>query len=547
MDEATSAAIAVGQRALETGDWVDAREAFGAVLAGGEPEALDGYGLAIWFLGDVDEGMELRQRACLAYGERGDCDRAARLAAWVSHQFLVSGRTSLSNGWLARAERVLEGRVDCSGAGWVRVERARRGTLDECLDAAGYALEIGRACGDDDLEVFALSMLGRAEVSQGRFDEGMLRLEEAMAAATAGRIRNPNTLGEAYCNLISASTSAGDWERAAEWCEYVDEFASRRAMVPLYGACRTIHADVLVAAGRWTDAEQALTEALDAHARHYPAMGGPTVATLALLRLRQGRLPEAEALVAGREEHAAVLLALAELRLAEGRPEVAAALLERGLASSAGDMLASSRLLAPLVSAHLALGDRAAACDAAARLARLADDCGRLLVQARAQLAAAQLALADRDAVRAQAAARLALDAFARLGMPYEAAEARLELARALAARGHPLAIEDARAALAAFRELGATRAVDAAAALLRELGAGSAPGARIDGELTRREREVLALLARGMTNAQIGASLFISTKTAGHHVSRILAKLGARNRAEAAAYAVSLGHAGPE
>ena len=46
--------------------WDDAREAFGAVLARGEPEALDGYGLAIWFLGDVDEGVELRQRACLA-------------------------------------------------------------------------------------------------------------------------------------------------------------------------------------------------------------------------------------------------------------------------------------------------------------------------------------------------------------------------------------------------------------------------------------------------------------------------------------------------
>jgi DNA-binding NarL/FixJ family response regulator len=55
---------------------------------------------------------------------------------------------------------------------------------------------------------------------------------------------------------------------------------------------------------------------------------------------------------------------------------------------------------------------------------------------------------------------------------------------------------------------------------------------------LTRREREVLELVASGATNRQIGAMLYISTKTASVHVSRILAKLGAANRAEAAAVA---------
>jgi DNA-binding NarL/FixJ family response regulator len=65
---------------------------------------------------------------------------------------------------------------------------------------------------------------------------------------------------------------------------------------------------------------------------------------------------------------------------------------------------------------------------------------------------------------------------------------------------------------------------------------------ARTVGELTAREDEVLGLVALGMSNAGIARTLVISEKTAGHHVSRILTKLGVRNRAEAAAYAVHSG-----
>jgi DNA-binding NarL/FixJ family response regulator len=355
-------------------------------------------------------------------------------------------------------------------------------------------------------------------------------------------VRNIHTLAEAYCNLIAACTSAGDWERASEWCELVDEFARDHGTVPLFGVCRTIHADVLVARGRWTEAERALESALETHASFLPELGAPTVATMAELRIRQGRLAEAERLLAGREEHPSSLRALAHLRIVDGNPGVAAALLERGLRAVDGDAVGTTQVLAPLVDARLACGDVQGAGVAAEQLADLAERSGIRLTGARADLAAARVELAaGRPAGAVEPAAR-ALSQFTRLAMPLDMGEARLELARALSPDQPALAEEEARAAYAAFRQLGASRAMDAAAEVLRRLGAATGARPRSQGELTAREQEVLGLLGRGMSNAQIGQTLFITEKTAGHHVSSILSKLGVRNRAEAAAYAARNG-----
>jgi ATP/maltotriose-dependent transcriptional regulator MalT len=528
-----------GGQLLESAQWEAARDAFEAELAADDtPDARDGLGLALWFLGHIDEGIAARERSFESYVRNGRCDEAARVAAWVSHQYLLSGRASAARGWLARAERALED-THCEGHGWVTVERARHaGSLEECAAHARRAMDIARETGAADLEVFALSLLGQAEVRAGRLAGGMELLEEAMAAASAGRVRNVHTLAEAYCNLISACTSAGDWERATEWCDLVDEFAREHGTVPLLGACRTIHADVLLARGRWPEAESALESALAMHARFLPAMGASTVATMAVLRVRQGRLSEAEQLLAGREEHPSSLRALAHLRIADGKPQVAAALLERGLSTVEGDAVASTHLLAPLVDARLAIGDTAGAAAAAAQLAELARDSRIRLIGALSDLAAARVHLATGHPSEAAEPARRALADFGRLAMPLDTGEARLELARALAADRPALALEEARTAYAGFRELGAARAMDAAAEVLRDLGEATGARPRSQGELTAREDEVLALLARGMSNAQVAQTLFISEKTAGHHVSRILSKLGVRNRAEAAAHA---------
>lgn len=97
----------------------------------------------------------------------------------------------------------------------------------------------------------------------------------------------------------------------------------------------------------------------------------------------------------------------------------------------------------------------------------------------------------------------------------------------------------EARLALAAFEGLGAVRHADAAAALLRELGAVGRTWPKKYGTLTKRETEVLSLLAGGCSNAEIARRLVIGRRTAEHHVASILSKLGLRSRAEAAAQVV--------
>ena len=124
------------------------------------------------------------------------------------------------------------------------------------------------------------------------------------------------------------------------------------------------------------------------------------------------------------------------------------------------------------------------------------------------------------------------------LGCPYEAALVRLDAAEEGALRE----------ALSTFTELGASAAARLTRQRLRALGVRSIPAgprSATRGDplgLTRREREVLEEICAGQTNAAIAAKLFISAKTVDHHVSAVLAKLGAPNRNAAAAQAAKLG-----
>jgi DNA-binding NarL/FixJ family response regulator len=465
------------------------------------------------------------------------------------------GNEATGRGWIERARRLLEDVGPSVEWGYLELAQIAcdRPDVDDLARSATRALEIAREHGDGALEVRALADLGLALVTQGRVREGFERLDEALACLTSGEVQDPLVVGTAFCSLLSSCDRAGDVERAEEWIRVVqqsvlDPTGGRPRVLGTH--CRLAFGGVLSVAGRWPEAEEALLGALGPEGSASMGHRTEALARLAELRLNQGRLDEAAELLAPIEDHIAAAGPLAMVHLQRGEPALAVATLRRALKQLIGDALRSAGLLAVLVEAEIARGDLDAAVVVVERLRVLSAAVDTPVVAGLAALGEGRVALADGRAPDAIDAFDDALLSLARGERPVLVAVAHVELAEAHAAAGeNEAAIASARAAHAAAQRLDARGLCDRSAALLRSLGATpprsvSATATALGG-LTAREQEVLDGLRRGHSNAEIAAQLYLSPKTVEHHVSRVLAKLGVRSRAEAAAIAATAAAAG--
>jgi LuxR family transcriptional regulator, maltose regulon positive regulatory protein len=538
------------REALARAEWQRARSGFEKALEAGEtPEALEGLGMAAWWLDDMATSLSARERAFQLYQTRAERRGAGRVALALAqdHMYFL-GEPAVATGWYRRAHRLLGADELWPEHGWLKLGEADFALSIEHDPVAARALAaeaatIGRTLQMIDLEMTALAVEGLALVAEGQLREGMPRLDEAVTAAASGEMGDFYAIGWAYCCLVQACERVRDFERAAQWCDRAKEYGDRIGFGLLSGICRTQYASVLIWRGAWSDAGKELCSAIQKLRVIRPPLQDEGTVRLAQLRRLQGRTDEADDLLKQCEAHPLALLESSALCLERGDALSAARFAERFLRQAhPADVTERLRGLEALFRARLALGDLLAAEQTVRELQAAAEVLNTRPVHAFILAAQGLLSASAGAHEQARSALEDAVDLYHRSGAPLETGRARLELALTLFALGQGEAAEaEARAARDVFVALGAAGDSVRAEKLLTELGASRAGQRRPlgAGNLTTREIEVLRLVAQGLSNAQIASRLYVSEFTVKRHVANILTKLGLPSRAAAAAHVV--------
>lgn len=526
--------IEAGRSALARGAWEEARAEFQRSLAGTETApAHELLGLASWWLDDAAGTFQSRERAYQLYRDANDARGAARVALWLVWDYLAfRGDTAVASGWLERARRILEGHESTTEYGLLLLREGevalfRGHDPARSREHAVRAASLGRGLGDLGLEFTALALEGLALVSAGQVAAGMRCLDEATTAATAGEIKELHAVGQVCCWQLFACERVRDFDRAAQWCDRVQEFSKRWRVRPMSAICRAQFAGILVWRGAWADAEQELTAAARELEAVRPATAAQALARLGDLRLRQGRLEEAASLFERSAGQALARLGMATLALERGDAAECVALIDQMLAQvGESELTTRAGALEVAIRAHAAAGDVASSARLLAELERIARTLGTPPLAAAAAAARGVVRRVRRDLAGASHAFEEAIERYGASGAPFETARARLDLAQVLDQLGRrPAADREERAAREVFRSLG-----------VRREPAGASQ------KLTGRQVEILRLVAQGLSNPDIATRLKLSDHTVKRHVANLLTRLGLSSRAAAAAYAARQG-----
>lgn len=596
---AWAAALAQYRRALAGWELVPDPEA----LAGCDRIELLSRAAAVDPLGGGEAAAPLLREAIAEADRRADIVRGAVLRSRLGHVLWIGGHPAEAHAAYREALETVSADPPTVERGWILARLAQVLMLDgsdhESARIAEEAMTVAREVGDRQIEAHALTSLAGVLATFGQCELGAESMERALGIALD--IGDPASIGRAYLNAVEGLAICGRDERALELGREGVERAAALGIAATYGSLIGFQAAVvLYERGRWAEAAELLVNGrLDA-----PAFGAEVfglanwVEAVALtlgLDVGTGDWDTAsrkltwldEQLRGGFESEyqytGPYACARAELALWQARPRDAVAAVEEALprlerTDDARFRLRLVRLgmraaadLAEIARDRRDAAEEAGALGIAAALRARSDPPvaaiggmdGGLALELTAEAATIVAEETRLHGASDPAAWREAAERWSARGRPYHRAYVRFRGAEASLGRGERTNATEALGEAARIATgLGARPLLDAATGLARRARLpleprASAPdaatsevdeGAAVAAELglTSREREVLELLAQGLTNRQIANTLYISVYTAGIHVSRILGKLGVASRTEAASKAYRLGLVAP-
>jgi tetratricopeptide (TPR) repeat protein len=351
-------------------------------------------------------------------------------------------------GWLARAERLLEGRDETPAHAWCAVvrayERMLTGDLPGARPWARQAIEVGSNC---DPAASAIGRVAEARllILDGDVRQGLALLDQAGIATVSGDL-DPLSTGVVYCELVCALQGLAQYDVAEEWTEAMERWCETNAIGSLHGRCRVHRAEILRLRGSCKEAESQALMACEELRPHLRRELGWPLNELGRIRLYRGDIAGAEeALLAAHRAGWDPQPGLALVRLAQGDAAAAAAAirdaLERPLRVPSKERPPNTDLQrAPLLEAQveiaIAVGDLGRARSAADELELIAARFESKALVANSALARGRVRLADGDAAGAEQSSSEAVRLWNEVGAPYEAALSRMSLAEAHAASG---------------------------------------------------------------------------------------------------------------
>lgn len=471
--------LEVARLAMDRHRWKEARQLLSEADAAGklDAEGLRLYAKAAEWCSDISTYIDALERSYASFVAAGNRRRAADVALMLRHACMNNlTDVAAARGWVQRAEHLLENEPECIEHGWLWRAKGRRlfkdGRAEEGRDLLERAIELGERLGDPNLAAMSRSFLGVGLWEIGHREEAFAILDEACAAAVGGEL-GPFATGFVYCNTISIYRDAGEFSLGGEWSQTASRWCQRESISGFSGICRVHRAEFMRLRGALSDAEGEARRAAIELESNTPFYAAEAFYEIGLVRLRLGDLAGAEAGFRrahelGREPQPGQALLLA------ARGDLSAALrsIQAGSIEPSDSVLDAMRCASVETEIACELGELDIAEQAVQRAESLAEGQpgGGLRALAAQARGCMQLARNDPEAHRT---IRRALRLWQEIDAPYEVAQARLLLSRALRKVGDEVgARREIDAAVAGFDRLGA----QADASLAKQMLGGGSP-----------------------------------------------------------------------